>query len=72
VIVRDELVVQPGETKAINRLLSPETQAAGVMAAFREVERARWRGLVSVVPGKDNTVTINLDDVAVRVSQSAR
>jgi type VI secretion system protein VasD len=36
-----------------------------VVAAFRDLERARWRAFVAVAPNKTNVVTINLDAISV-------
>lgn len=63
IVVREEFVMQPGETKAIDELLAPETQAIGVVAAFRDLKRAPWRGVALLTPGKDNTVTTHLEGV---------
>ena len=72
IVVREEFVMQPGETKAINKLLAPETQAIGVMAAFRDLEQARWRGVALLTPGKDNTVTIHLEGVFIKITHSVQ
>ena len=71
-VAREEFMLEPGETKVINKLLAPEVRALGFMAAFREVERAQWRGAVNLVPGKDNAVAIVLEDVAMRVRPAGR
>ena len=71
IVVRDEFVLRPGETKAINKLLAADTKFIGVLAAFRELERARWRGLVALVAGKNNAVTVNLDGVTVQATVNA-
>ena len=71
IVVRDEFVLRPGETKAINKLLAADTKFIGVVAAFRELERASWRGLVALVPGMDNAVTVNLDGIAVQTAVKA-
>ena len=34
-------MLRPGESKPLNKPLSPDTKFIGVMAAFRELERAR-------------------------------
>ena len=60
-----------GETKAIDKLMPPETQAVGVMAAFRDLEPARWRGVALLMPGKDNAVTIHLEGVFIKTTHSA-
>ena len=66
IVVRDEFVIQPGEIKTIKRLLAADTKFIGVVAAFREIEKARWRAVVAVMPNKDSLVTISLDGIAVR------
>jgi len=70
VIARDEFVLQPDGLQSISRLLAPETQAIGVMAAFRDLDRAKWRAVVDVTPGRDNSVTVELDGLEVKVSRS--
>ncbi len=61
VVTREEFVMQPGGTKSLNKLLAPETQAIGVIAAFRDLERARWRGVattpIACVSGANNLLT---------------
>lgn len=64
-VARDEFILRPGEKKAINKPLAADTKFIGVVAAFRELERARWRSLVAVLPNKNNTVAIALDGISV-------
>jgi len=64
-VARDELVLVPGDKKVINKPLAADTKFIGVVAAFRELERARWRALVVVAPNKNNVVAINLDGISV-------
>jgi type VI secretion system protein VasD len=72
IVTREEFMLRPGEKKAIDKLLSPDVQAIGVMAAFRDLERAKWRAVAVLAVGKDNVVVIDLEDVAVRIAQSAK
>ena len=71
IVTREEFVIRPGDTQTIDKLLPPETQAIGVMAAFRDLNRAQWRALAILAPAKDNTVVIELEDVMVKTTQSA-
>ena len=71
IVTREEFVIRPGATQTIDKLLPPETRAIGVMAAFRDLNRAKWRALAILAPAKDNTVLINLEDVTVTATQSA-
>lgn len=71
-VVRDELVVNPGESKTIDKLLDADARFIGVMASFRELEKARWRSAVTLVPAKNNVVTITLDALSVQAAGSAQ
>jgi type VI secretion system protein VasD len=72
-IGRDEVVMRPGETQVIVlKTLPADAKFIGVLAAYRELERARWRALVPVAPNKVNLLTIQLEELAVQASVSAR
>ena len=60
VIARDEFVLSPGESMAIKRDLTADSKFIAVMAAFRDLERAKWRAVVPLVAGKDNALSVRL------------
>jgi type VI secretion system protein VasD len=68
---RDEFVLRPGEARSLSKPLSPETKFIGVMVAYREIERARWRALVPVAAGKKNVMRIELNDIAVQALRTS-
>jgi type VI secretion system protein VasD len=70
-VSREEFVLRPGESKPISKPLSPDTKFIGVMAAFRELERARWRAVVPVVAGKKNVLEIGLDGIVVQAKRTS-
>lgn len=70
-VSREEFVLRPGETKPLAKPLSPDTKFIGVMAAFRELERARWRVVVPVVAKKKNVVEVNLDGIVVQARRTS-
>lgn len=70
-VSREEFVMRPGETKQVNKPLSPDTKFVGVMVAFRELERARWRAVVPVAAGKKNVVSIDLADITVQAKRTS-
>jgi type VI secretion system protein VasD len=70
-VSREEFVLRPGETKPLNKPLSPDTKFIGVMAAFRELERARWRVIVPVAAGKKNVMNISLDDIILQAKRTS-
>ena len=67
IVTREEFVMRPGESKSISKPLAPETKAIGVMAGFRDVERARWRAAAMLTPAKDNVVTVVIDGIELRM-----
>ncbi len=71
VVARDEFVLAPGEKKAIAKPLAADTKFIGVVAAFRDLERARWRAVAAVLPNKNNVIAINLDGISVLTTAAA-
>jgi type VI secretion system protein VasD len=66
---REEFVLRPNDVKAVNKTLSGDAKFIGVVAAFRDLERARWRVAAPVVAGKTNTMKIKVDDVSVTITR---
>ncbi len=64
---REELEFQPGQALLLERELEPETRYIGVMAAYRDIENARWRAVLEVEPGSETEVIIVLDRLAVSI-----
>jgi type VI secretion system protein VasD len=67
---KDEFVLAPGETKPYTKTLAPETRFLGVMAAYRDLEHAKWRSVVAVQPGKKHKLLIRAGDLAVDAALS--
>jgi len=65
---KEEFTLTPGETKAFAKTLSPDTRFLGVMAAYRDVEHARWRSIVAIQPGQVQHVTIRAGELAVEAA----
>jgi len=62
---RDEFMLSPGEARAFNKTLSPETRFLGVLGAFRDLEHAKWRSVVAVEAGRKQKLLIRASDLAV-------
>ena len=67
-VAREELTLAPGESKPWAKMLSPDTKFIGVVAAYRDLEHARWRAIAPVEPGKAQKVLIQADALAVTVT----
>lgn len=69
VIARDEFVLSPGESMAIKRELDAESKFIAVMAAFRDLERAKWRAVVPLAAGNDNALSVRLTASSISIGK---
>lgn len=67
-LAREELLLRPGENKRFERSLQADTRHLALIAAFRDLERARWRASIAVVPHQKQPITIRLDTRAITLS----
>ncbi len=66
-LAREEWVLQPGENRAWQRPLNDQTRFVGIFAAYRDIERAIWRAVAPVEPGRAQQVQIRADRLAVSI-----
>ncbi|KQW59224.1 type VI secretion system lipoprotein TssJ [Variovorax sp. Root411] len=66
-VQREEVLLRPGETKKLDFNLPPDAKSIGVMAAFRDLDRARWREVRPVTTGKAQALDVNFGARAIRV-----
>jgi type VI secretion system protein VasD len=64
---QDEVLVRPGQSLDIRRTLTAATRQLGLVVSYREIDQARWRTVISVLPRQSTEYTISLD---VRALQS--
>jgi len=62
---REELTLSPGERRPWSKTLAPETRFIAVFAAYRDIEHAKWRTVLPVIPGKQQHLLIQADELAV-------
>lgn len=60
-LAREEFLFRPGEKRQLERKLQPEATFVGVIAAFRDLEHAQWRGTMAVAPGQVVPMLIKLE-----------
>jgi type VI secretion system protein VasD len=67
-LAREELQLRPGEEQQIVREVAPDAQHLGVVGAFRQVDKARWRATHPLKTGETNKVEIKIgaDKVLIR------
>jgi type VI secretion system protein VasD len=66
---REEFVLRPGETKPWEKTVAPDTKFIGVMAAFRDIERARWKSVIAIAPNAKHAITIQANDINLTVKE---
>jgi type VI secretion system protein VasD len=68
-IARDELPLMPGGAPQAITTLRSETRYVGVIAAFRDIERARWRASTPIFVNQTTRMEIKLDrnEIAIRL-----
>ena len=71
-IAVDEWILAPQEQRMLQRKLAPDARFIGVVAAYRDIERAHWRAVVPVQPQATNTVTVRAGALAVTATTTPR
>lgn len=69
-LAKEEFVLSPGETKTFAKTLAPDTRFLGIVAAYRDIEHAKWRTVVAVEPGQAQKVTVRAGELAVEATIS--
>ncbi|MDP2370835.1 type VI secretion system lipoprotein TssJ [Rhodoferax sp.] len=59
-VQREELLMRPGDSKPLEMKLPPEAKALAVFAAFRDLDRARWRAVRVIEVGKEASLQIKV------------
>jgi type VI secretion system protein VasD len=67
-LAKEEFVLNPGESKTFAKTLAPDTRFIGVVAAYRDLEHAKWRTVVPVLPNQPQKVTVSAGELAVEAA----
>jgi type VI secretion system protein VasD len=69
-VFREELMVVPGQATKLSTPLKQGGQSVGVVAAFRDIDRAQWRATVEVPPNGTTPLGAKLSGTAVSLAKS--
>ena len=69
-LAKEEFVLNPGETKTFAKTLAPDTRFLGVVAAYRDLEHAKWRSVVAIQPSQPQKLTVKAGELAVEAAIS--
>ncbi|MGI9336034.1 MAG: type VI secretion system lipoprotein TssJ [Gammaproteobacteria bacterium] len=64
----EELRILPGQTRSVERELDPESKYVAIVAAYRNIENARWRDSYEVELFDENPLLVTLDNLAVSIA----
>jgi type VI secretion system protein VasD len=66
-VATDELVFIPGEARKVSYKPTEETRFLGIVAGFRQMERAHWRIIKPVDPEKRSLIALEFNDTTILV-----
>lgn len=67
-VATEELIIEPGDVRTVARSLKPETEALGMVVAYRFIGSAEWRAVVAVEPNEANPLTAELLSLTVSLA----
>ena len=65
---RDEITMEPGNTKTLTREPRADVRFLGVAASYRNIDSAVWRAVVAVPPNETSLLEAQLGAQAVTLS----
>lgn len=71
-VAREEMTLQPGETRPYNKTLSPDTRFIGVVGIYRDLERANWRTVVAIQPNRTQTLAIRVGELGITATATVQ
>lgn len=66
-IAADDLVLIPGEARKISYKPTLETRYIGMLAGFRQMDRATWRMLKPIEPEEKSLIALELNDTTILI-----
>jgi len=66
-VTRDEIQLEPGQQRKVERRLDDATKFLGIIAAYRDLDNAEWRAVVPIRQNHGNEFSIGLGGQAVTV-----
>ena len=67
---KNQVVMQPGETKALPMELNPMTSVIGLIAGYRDIDNAAWRKVIPITQGSTKGIAITLEQTQITTAVS--
>ncbi len=68
---REEIMLKPGEVKRLDPREVGEGRFVAILAAFRDIDHARWQTSVQLIPGSSNDVLVLARENEVTATQGS-
>jgi type VI secretion system protein VasD len=68
---REDYLLQPGERRPLQRKLRTETRFIGALAAYRDIEHARWRAVLPVPSSRSFQSTIRVAELSLTMGPAS-
>jgi len=65
---KEEFILSPGQSSPLEKTLADDVRYLGVVAAFRDIERASWRASIALPKGATTPVTVGIGARSVTVT----
>jgi type VI secretion system protein VasD len=69
---RQELPLTPGATQTVAFEAKPGTKAVGIIAAYRDIDRALWRVDTPITTGQKASLTVRVEKLKLTIAPSTR
>jgi len=64
---KNEFLLKPGDSRMVEQPAQPGTKFVAVVAAYRDIERSRWRSTVPVPPNQTTLIDVRIDAADVSI-----
>ncbi len=65
---RQETSIAPGASQKVAFTAKPGTTVIGVVASYRDIDRAQWRAQAPIAAEKVNKLTVKLDKLSAKIA----
>jgi type VI secretion system protein VasD len=62
---KNQVILQPGESKTLPLELNPMTTVIGLVAGYRDIDNAVWRKTIPITQGKTKGLSISLEQTQI-------
>ena len=67
---KNQMVLQPGDSKSLPMELNPQTTAIGLVAGYRDIDNAVWRTHIAITQGSTKGISVTLEQQQIVTSVS--